>query len=126
MSVTRIHEDPRVTKPYTDEQWQAIEALGHRIDAELEAGAVRLTMGGEPTFVSIDDMDGAEWNTAAVGPNKRQAGRRPDQAAAAALCARRAAALRAGQMVSGRVAAALGRCAATGGTTASRSGQTPI
>ena len=24
MSVTRVHEDPRVTKPYTDEQWQAI------------------------------------------------------------------------------------------------------
>ena len=72
MSVTRIHEDPRVTKPYTESQWQAIEALGHRIDAEFESGAVRLTMGGEPTFVSIDDMDGAEWNTAAVGPNKRK------------------------------------------------------
>ena len=31
---------------------------------------MRLTMGGEPTFVSIDDMDGEEWNTAAMGPNK--------------------------------------------------------
>ncbi|MCG8528158.1 MAG: transglutaminase family protein, partial [Opitutales bacterium] len=31
-----------------------------------------LTMGGEPTFVSIDDMEGAEWNTAAVGPMKRK------------------------------------------------------
>ena len=72
MSVTRIHEDPRVTKPYTESQWQEIEALGHRIDADFEAGAVRLTMGGEPTFVSIDDMDGAEWNTAAFGPNKRK------------------------------------------------------
>jgi uncharacterized protein (DUF2126 family) len=71
MSITRIHEDPRVTKPYTEAQWQAIEKLGHRIDAELEAGAVRLTMGGEPTFVSIDDMDGQEWNTTAVGPTKR-------------------------------------------------------
>jgi uncharacterized protein (DUF2126 family)/transglutaminase-like putative cysteine protease len=72
MTVSRIHEDPRVTKPYTESQWQTIEALGHRIDAEFEAGAVRLTMGGEPTFVSIDDMDGAEWNTAAVGPTKRK------------------------------------------------------
>jgi uncharacterized protein (DUF2126 family)/transglutaminase-like putative cysteine protease len=72
MTVTRIHEDPRVTKPYTAEQWQAIEALGYAVDAELEAGDVRLTMGGEPTFVSIDDMDGVEWNTAAMGSNKRK------------------------------------------------------
>ena len=71
MSVTRIHEDPRVTKPYTEEQWQRIESLGHRVDADLEAGAVRLTMGGEPTFVSVDDMDGPEWNTLALGKNKR-------------------------------------------------------
>ncbi len=70
MSVTRIHEDPRVTKPYTDDQWTEIESLGHKVDADLRAGDVRLTMGGEPTFVSIDDMDGAEWNTAALGPMK--------------------------------------------------------
>lgn len=72
MRLTRIHEDPRVTKPYTDEQWQCIRALGSVVDAELEAGDVRLSMGGEPTFVSIDDMDGAEWNTAALGPQKRK------------------------------------------------------
>ena len=72
MTVTRVHEDPRVTLPYTDKQWAEIEALGHAIDAELTAGEVRLTMGGEPTFVSIDDMDGEEWNTAAMGPNKRR------------------------------------------------------
>ncbi len=72
MSVTRIHEDPRVTKPYTDEEWQHIEAVGRDVDQRLEAGDVRLTMGGEPTFVSIDDMDGAEWTTAAVGPTKRR------------------------------------------------------
>ncbi len=71
MGVTRVHESPRVTKPYSPEQWQAIEALGHRVDKELTAGDVRLTMGGEPTFVSIDDMEGDEWNTEAMGPTKR-------------------------------------------------------
>ena len=59
MKVERIFESPRVTKPYTDEQWQSIESLGHAIDEKLVADDVRLTMGGEPTFVSIDDPDGA-------------------------------------------------------------------
>jgi len=72
MSVRRIYESPRVTKPYTDDQWNAIDALGDRIDRELSAGDVRLTMGGEPTFVSIDDMDGVEWNFTALGDDKRR------------------------------------------------------
>ena len=72
MSVRRIYESPRVTKPYTDEQWRQIDALGHHIDRELSKHDVRLTMGGEPTFVSIDDMDGAEWNFTALGPAKRE------------------------------------------------------
>jgi uncharacterized protein (DUF2126 family) len=72
MKVTRIHESARVTKPYTEEQWIEIESLGHKIDAELKQNDVRLTMGGEPTFISIDDMDGEEWNFTAVGPAKRR------------------------------------------------------
>jgi uncharacterized protein (DUF2126 family) len=70
-TVQRIHEDPRVTLPYSDDQWAMIEALGHRVDADLEAGDVRLTLGGEPTFVSIDDMESAQWNDAALGDHKR-------------------------------------------------------
>lgn len=70
--VTRVHEDPRVTKPYSDAQWLAIQQLGHTLDAELTALDVRLTMGGEPTFVSIDDMEGAEWNTEALGVHKKE------------------------------------------------------
>jgi uncharacterized protein (DUF2126 family) len=71
-TVTRIHEDPRVTKPYSDEQWLLADALGQLVDEQLLAADVRLTMGGEPTFVSIDDMEGAEWNSDADGPHKRK------------------------------------------------------
>lgn len=70
MTVTRIHEDPRVTKPYREEQWQAIQKLGRLIDQQLKDHDVRLTQGGEPTFVSVDNPDAAEWNIAALGPEK--------------------------------------------------------
>ncbi len=70
MTVTRIAETPRVTLPYSDAQWDAIVASGHEVDDRLRAGDVRLTMGGEPTFVSVDDMESPEWNTEAVGPHK--------------------------------------------------------
>ena len=68
--VTRIHEDPRVTKPYSSSQWNTINALGKEVDKKLTTDKVKLTMGGEPTFVSVDDMDGAEWNTDALGEKK--------------------------------------------------------
>lgn len=74
--VRRIHEDPRVTLPYTDEQWTRIDTLGKSVDERLVAGDVRLTMGGEPTFVAIGtdaESDSAQWNIDADGPEKRAA-----------------------------------------------------
>ena len=71
MSIKRVYESPRVTLPYTDEQWKRIESLGHAIDGDLKRGDARLTMGGEPTFISIDDPDGPEWNFTAVSHKKR-------------------------------------------------------
>ncbi len=70
--VFRIHEDPRVTKPYSDQQWAEIMALGDQVDQKLASGDVRLTMGGEPTFVSVDDMESDQWNTAADGVDKQK------------------------------------------------------
>ena len=72
MRVTRVYESPRVTLPYTDEQWKTHRSRSAtRLTRDLKKGDVRLTMGGEPTFVSIDDPDGPEWNFTAVSHKKR-------------------------------------------------------
>ncbi|AMN40718.1 transglutaminase family protein [Rhodoplanes sp. Z2-YC6860] len=71
MKLTRVDEKPRVTFPFSDEAWHALDKLGDKVEDDLNAQDVRLTMGGEPTFVSIDDYQSAEWNTAALGPTKR-------------------------------------------------------
>ena len=71
MRVTRVGEAPRITLPFSEAAWAKLDALGEKVDADLARNDVRLTMGGEPTFVSIDDFESEEWNTAAVGPTKR-------------------------------------------------------
>jgi uncharacterized protein (DUF2126 family)/transglutaminase-like putative cysteine protease len=71
-TVTRVHEDPRVTLPYTDQAWRSICEVGRAVDGRLAAGDVRLTVGGEPTFVSVDNQVDKEWTTDADGPHKRQ------------------------------------------------------
>ncbi len=72
MTVERVWQAPRVTLPYTEAQWARIDALGRQVDRHLQAYDVRLTMGGEPTFVSLQGRDEAEWNTAALGLTKRR------------------------------------------------------
>jgi uncharacterized protein (DUF2126 family)/transglutaminase-like putative cysteine protease len=71
MSVRRVWEAPRVTLPYSELQWGQIDELGKQVDVALRRMDVRLTQGGEPTFVSVDDREGGEWNTEAMGPTKR-------------------------------------------------------
>ena len=107
MKVERVSEHPRITKPFSEEAWSALDRLGDEVDRILQAEDVRLTMGGEPTFVSIDDYELAEWNTDAVGPTKRTLADALDPPPARPFRAGRLPALRAGQMVSRRDAAAL-------------------
>jgi uncharacterized protein (DUF2126 family)/transglutaminase-like putative cysteine protease len=70
-TVRRVHDRPRVTRPYTDPQWDGVLALGEQVDRRLAADDVRLTMGGEPTFVSAGDTRSPQWNVTADGADKR-------------------------------------------------------
>ncbi len=76
MRITRLHEDRRATKPYTEQQWQHIDNLGQQVDAILNSSDICLTMGGEPTFVSTENPDHDAWNFAALSTDKKQLGKK--------------------------------------------------
>ena len=107
MRVERVAEHPRITKPFSEEAWKALDALGEEVDKKLVADDVRLTMGGEPTFVSIDDFEFGRVERGRGRPDQARARRPADPPPARPFRSRRIPALWAGQMVPGRVAAAL-------------------
>src|ERR1700689_4872088 len=74
MSIRRLNDAPRPSKPFTEEDWLQVEQVAHHVDADLEAQDVRRTMGGEPTFVGIDEPESPQWNIDALGPIKRTRG----------------------------------------------------
>ena len=106
-TVRRAQEEPRTTLPYTPAQIDSIQRLGEAVDGRLEAAGLELTMGGEPTFVSSDDMTSAQWTVAADGPEKRQLANRLAAALADRFAQRRAGAAQRGQVVSRGAAATL-------------------
>jgi uncharacterized protein (DUF2126 family)/transglutaminase-like putative cysteine protease len=74
MAIRRLNDPRRASKPFTDQDWMRIRQVAHRVDEELRAQDVRLTMGGEPTYVGIDDPESPQWNIDAEGSMKRTRG----------------------------------------------------
>jgi uncharacterized protein (DUF2126 family)/transglutaminase-like putative cysteine protease len=75
-TVRRAQQEPRTTLPYTAAQVESVQRVGEAVDSRLVAAGLELTMGGEPTFVSSDDMTSAQWTVAADGAEKRQSANR--------------------------------------------------
>ena len=112
MSVTRIAEKPRVTLPFSDEAWSGARCA--RREGRRRSGrAGRAPHHGRRADLRVDRrlrVGGMEHRRAR--PDQARARRRTDPPPARPLRAGRPAALRPGQMVSGRAAAALGVLAA--------------
>ena len=108
LTVKRLNAAPDLAKPYSDEEWAQVREVAHGVDRSLVEQDVRLTMGGEPTFVGVDEPESGQWEPGGDGADQVDAGARADKAAAGADCAWGAAALWAGEVVSGGAAAAMG------------------
>ena len=74
MSVRRLNESRPRSQGHFEEKWLRIRHVAHCVDNELEAHDVRLTMGGEPTYVGIDEPESPQWNIDALGDDKRTRG----------------------------------------------------
>jgi uncharacterized protein (DUF2126 family)/transglutaminase-like putative cysteine protease len=74
MTIRRLNDPRRPDKPFTDQDWLRIREVAHSVDADLTKHDVRLTMGGEPTYVGIDDPESPQWNIDAAGAMKRTRG----------------------------------------------------
>ncbi len=108
LTAKRLNEPPSLEKPFSDEEWARVRAVAHAVDRELAEQDVRLTMGGEPTFVGIDEPESPQWNLEALGAIKRTRAlalirRLRERTAPGGLLH-----FGQGQVVSGRASAALG------------------
>jgi len=74
ISVRRLNQRPFFSKPYSDEEWKQVRTVAHLVDRDLEAQDVRLTIGGEPTFVGMDEVESAQWSVEALGDLKQKLG----------------------------------------------------
>lgn len=74
MSVQRLNDAPSLTQPFSSDEWSAVRRVAHKLDREIVEQDIRLTMGGEPTFVGIDEPESPQWNVEALGSIKRTRG----------------------------------------------------
>ena len=74
LTIERLDAAASLAQPFTEPQWQQVRELAYAVDRDLEASDARLTMGGEPTFVGIDEAESLQWNFDALGTLKRTLG----------------------------------------------------
>jgi uncharacterized protein (DUF2126 family)/transglutaminase-like putative cysteine protease len=74
LTAQRLNQAPSLAKPFSEEEWSRVRDVAHAVDRELVERDVRLTMGGEPTFVGIDEAESPQWNVEALGSIKRSCG----------------------------------------------------
>ena len=108
MSVTRIYESPRVTFPYTDAQWSKVLDLGQKVDGELQRAGRAPDDGRRADLRRRRRPRGARMEHRRAGPDQARLRDRADAAPDGPVRPRRLPALRPGQVVPGRAAAALG------------------